>query len=268
MKTYRRTAVAVGVLYIMATALSLIDSVLTKGVTGATGHLAQVAASGDRMIAGALLAVGAGVCCVLIAALLFPLLRRRNEGAALAYAGLRILEAVTLVVTAVSVLLLVTVGREAVAAGAAGDPGLRALASTLEGLHAWAFPLNPFVFGLGAMILYGLLYTTRLVPRWLSVWGLAAAALVFAFSLLRFFGGGSLLLAVPIGVQEMVLAGWLIVRGFDVRGLAGEAAPAGEAVAASAAVAREALPSARAPRHAPVPAAHDVPAPARPAAQV
>ena len=88
--------------------------------------------------------------------------------------------------------------------------------------------MNPFVFGVGAVLLYSLLYVTRLVPRWLSVWGLVGAAAVFAFSLLMFYGGGTKLLAIPIGVQEMVLAGWLIVRGFDVSALASAAEPRAE----------------------------------------
>jgi len=232
MKTYRKTAVAVGILYILATVLALLDSALTKGVTGAADHLAEIAGSGDRFIAGALLAVAAGLCAVVLAGLLFPVLRRRNEGVALAYFGVRILEAVTLVVTAVTTLLLVTVGRESLASGAAAGSSLRATAALLEGLHEWAFPLNPFVFGLGAVLLYSQMYATRLVPRWLSVWGLVGAAAVFAYSLLRFYGEGTMLLAVPIGVQEMVLAGWLIVRGFDVSALAGETAPGAKAAPA------------------------------------
>ena len=229
MKTYRKTAVAVGILYILATAMALLDSALTKGVTGAADHLAELAGSGDRFIAGALLAVASGLCIVVLAGLLFPVLRPRNEGVALAYFGVRILEAVTLVVTAVTTLLLVTVGRESLTSGAAAVSSLRATAALLQGLHEWAFPLNPFVFGLGAVLLYSLLYATRLVPRWLSVWGLAGAAAVFAFSLLQFYGEGTMLLAVPIGVQEMVLAGWLIARGFDMSAPAGEAEPRAEA---------------------------------------
>lgn len=225
MESYRKTAVAVGILFILATAMSLLGSALTKGVGGAADHLAALAGRGDQFIAGALLAIGAGVCCVLIAALLFPVLKRRNEGMALGYLGLRIVEAVTLMVTAVSVLLLVTVGRESVAAGAAAGSSLRATAAVLQGLHEWAFPMNPFVFGLGAVLFYSLLYATRLVPRWLSVWGLVGAGAVFAYALMRMYGGGTMLLAVPIGVQEMVLAGWLIVRGFDTAALTSEAGP-------------------------------------------
>ena len=231
MKTYRKTAVAVGILFILATALALLGSTLTTGIGDAADDLSELAGRGDQLVAGALLAIGAGVCCVLIAALLFPVLRRRNEGMALGYLGLRIMEAMTLVMTAVSVLLLVTVSRESVAAGTsavASEGSLRATATVLQGLHEWAFPLNPFVFGFGAVLLYTLLYTSRLVPRWLSVWGLAGAAAVFAFALLKMYGGGTMLLAVPIGVQEMVLAGWLIVRGFSTAALSSEPAAARE----------------------------------------
>lgn len=219
MKTYRKTAVAVGILFILATAASLLGSALTGGVTGAADHLGTIAARADSFIGAALLTVCAAICCVLIAALLFPVLKRVNEGLALGYVGLRIMEAMTLVITTVSFLLLVTLSRESVAGGTSAA-SLRGAATVVESLHEWAFPLNPIVFFLGGVVLYSLLYTSRLVPRWLSVWGLAGAAAVFAFALLKMYGGGSMLLAVPIGVQEMVLAGWLIVRGFDAAAVA------------------------------------------------
>jgi hypothetical protein len=110
------------------------------------------------------------------------------------------------------------VSRDFVSAGAgsAAASHLSSAGTLLLALHEWAFPLDPIVFAIGGLLLYTLLYRSRLVPRWLSVWGMAGAVLVFAYALLRMYGGGTMLLAVPIGVQEMVLAGWLIARGFDV----------------------------------------------------
>jgi len=217
--TYRRTAIAVGVLYIIATAASLLSTALTSGAMDAPDYLTRVAAQGDRIVAGALLLAAAGLSVVLIAALLFPVLKRYGEGMALAYVGVRILEAVTLIVSVVSLLLLVSVGREYARVGAAASAAahLSSLATTLQALNDWAFPLNPIVFAPGALLLYFLLYRSRLVPRWLSVWGFVGAATVFAFGLLRMYGGGTVLLALPIGVQEMALAGWLIVKGFDMQ---------------------------------------------------
>lgn len=214
--TYRRTAIAVGILFVIATVASLLSTALTSGALDAPDYLARVAAQSDQIIAAALLLIAGGISAVLIAALLFPVLRRSGEGLALGYLGVRILEAVTMVVDVVALLLLVTLGRDSVLAGAqaVAASDVTTLGALLQAAHHWAFPLNPVVSGLGALLLYSLLYRSRLVPRWLSAWGLAAAALVFAFGLLRMYGGGSLVLALPIGVQEMALAGWLIAKGF------------------------------------------------------
>ena len=76
------------------------------------------------------------------------------------------------------------------------------------------------MFGLSALILYTLLYQSRLVPRWLSAWGFIGGVMVLTAGVLRLFGESStsptsILLTVPIGINEMVLAVWLIVRGFN-----------------------------------------------------
>jgi hypothetical protein len=81
--------------------------------------------------------------------------------------------------------------------------------------RAWAFPLNPLIFGLGALLFYPLLYQANLIPRWLSAWGLIGTALVFVLGLVGMFGNFVVYLAIPIAVQELVMALWLIVRGFN-----------------------------------------------------
>ena len=216
--TYRKTAIAVGILFVIATVAALLNTALTSGALDAPDYLARIATQSDQVIAGALLLIAGGISAVLSAALLFPVLRRSGEGLALGYLGVRILEAVTLFVDVVALLLLVTLGRDFVHAGAhaVAASDLTALGAVLQAAHHWAFLLNPVVSGLGALLLSSLLYRSRVVPRWLSVWGLAAAALVFAFGLLRMYGGGSVVLALPIRVQEMALAGWLIAKGFSL----------------------------------------------------
>ena len=77
------------------------------------------------------------------------------------------------------------------------------------------------VFILGALMFYFLLYRSKLVPRWISVWGLVAAIPYAAAGVFGIFGTidststvGSVL-QLPLAVQEMVLAVWLIVKGFN-----------------------------------------------------
>ena len=76
-------------------------------------------------------------------------------------------------------------------------------------------------FSLGGLLYYVVFYRSRLIPRWLSVWGIGGVVLLMVAAVLLIFGvisplsPGQIALAVPIGVQEMVLAVWLIVKGFD-----------------------------------------------------
>ncbi|MBW2566067.1 MAG: DUF4386 domain-containing protein [Deltaproteobacteria bacterium] len=53
------------------------------------------------------------------------------------------------------------------------------------------------------------------IPRWLSVWGLIGGLLYFAEPVLAMFGSEFEILFAPLALQEMVLAIWLIVKGFN-----------------------------------------------------
>jgi hypothetical protein len=70
--------------------------------------------------------------------------------------------------------------------------------------------------GLGGLPLYYITYQLKLVPRWLSVWGLIGAACVLLYGLISLFDLDPSILAAPIAVQEMVFAVWLIVKGFNL----------------------------------------------------
>jgi hypothetical protein len=76
------------------------------------------------------------------------------------------------------------------------------------------------VFCLGAVLFYVLLYRSRIVPRWITLWGFVGIPLYAAAYLLAMYGtigsnpSAQNLLQLPLGVQEMVLAVWMIARGF------------------------------------------------------
>ena len=85
---------------------------------------------------------------------------------------------------------------------------------------------------------YWVFYRSRLIPRWLSAWGLVAITSVMVSGLLVMFrlaepmSTTQIVLALPIGLQEMVLDVWLIARGFNPRAVA--AAPGIAAAPANA----------------------------------
>lgn len=89
----------------------------------------------------------------------------------------------------------------------------------------FAFMLGQSVFCIGALMFYYLLFQAKLVPRWLSVWGFIGAPLMLVASLSLLMTGDpdstfSTVLYAPLGLQEMVLAVWLIVRGYNPAALA------------------------------------------------
>jgi hypothetical protein len=84
----------------------------------------------------------------------------------------------------------------------------------LHALKEWTSILENFPYGIAALILYFVLYQSELVPQWLSVWGLIGAILMLVMGLLRLFGHPVIYLAIPIILNELVLAVWLIVVGF------------------------------------------------------
>jgi hypothetical protein len=79
----------------------------------------------------------------------------------------------------------------------------------------WSGIVEQFPYGLGALIFYIILFQSELVPRWLSGWGLVGAALILAMGLLRLYGRPVFYLAIPIIFNELVLAGWFIIEGFN-----------------------------------------------------
>jgi hypothetical protein len=90
-------------------------------------------------------------------------------------------------------------------------------------IHAakdWTSVLENFPYGGGALILYLVLFQSELAPRWISVWGLIGATLLLAMGLLRLFGKPAILLAIPLILNELVLAVWLIFVGFNSSAIA------------------------------------------------
>jgi hypothetical protein len=76
------------------------------------------------------------------------------------------------------------------------------------------------VFSLSALILNYILYRSKLIPRWLSGWGLIGATLYLGSGFLPLFGHDPrstiyIIMEAPTFLQEMVLAVWLIVKGFN-----------------------------------------------------
>ena len=219
----RATAVAVGALFLVASIAGFIGLSIQESVVGGGDYLIAAAAHPDRLATGVLLQLVMGVAAVSIAVVIYPVLRRGTERLAMVYVVARTLEAVVYIVSGTGLLTLITLGRRYVAAEDAST--FAALGQLITAERDWSGHaiLDAAVFSLAALVLNAAFYRSRLVPRWLSVWGLAGASTYLISGLLVMYGLKPLstpqvVLEAPLGLQEIALALWLIVRGFNSLG--------------------------------------------------
>jgi hypothetical protein len=227
MSADRRAAAWIGVLYIIGTVALVLSAVVTGGVLEGPGYLARIAAQPNQLAIGALLVLLAGFALAIVPVVFWPIGKRYNETLAMGYVVFRgALELVVYLGGALGWLLLIALSKEPEAAPLAG------FVRTANAVTWEQVGVIPFV--LGALMFYVVLYQSRLVPRWLSVWGLVGAVLYIVPALSSMFGVSLGVLMIPLAVQEMVMALWLIAKGFDPSAIAAE--PAGEASRWQAAV--------------------------------
>ena len=216
MKTNRSTAIVVGVLFIIGTVSGILSAVFTGPVLGAPDYLAQVAANKTQMITGAFLVLLMGLSLAMVPVMMFPIFKKQNEALALGAVVFRgPLEAATYILMVVSWLLLTVLSQEFVNAGAPANSNYQVLGTVLLKANEMINPVLEIVFSLGALMFYTLFYQTRLIPRWLSGWGLIGAIVYLAAGVMALFGTEIGFLLALLGVQEMVMALWLIFKGFN-----------------------------------------------------
>ena len=221
MDSDRRIGIVVGALFIVATVGSILGSVALGSVLDGPDYLVNVAAHESRVILAVLLFLVAASSAFATAFLLFPILRRHSEGLAAGYVGIRGFENVFYVAGVVGLLIMLTVSQTD-AVGTTGASDLPSMGAALLALHDWSVLIGTLIFfALGSLTINYVLYRSGLVPRWLSLWGIVGAVLVFSYGLLGILGVDTglgspfMLLAMPIALQEMVFAVWLIVKGFN-----------------------------------------------------
>jgi hypothetical protein len=224
---YRRTAIIVGILYIIGTVAGILSVIVTGPIFDASDYLAKVAANPNQLRLGGLFVLTMGLALAMVPVLLFPIFRKINEVLAVGYVVFRgALETVGYMALVGFWLLLAVLSREYTAAGASAAPYFQTLAALLRDGGDAIGTIMTISFCLGALMLYTILYQSQLVPRWISVWGFIAillnlaTAFLMMFKLMTAFSTLNMVMNFPIFLQEMVMAVWLIAKGFNPAALA------------------------------------------------
>jgi len=230
MDAERRSAIWVGVLWIAATVFPAASAVPWNALDRDRGILVNAATHKSELIAWLLLNVVEVLAVAGVAVMLYPILVRVadtsvQKGMALWYLGSRIVESGIYVVAIVATWAFLPLSTGFAASGSPDASHFQTTGELLQTTQDLGLALAQTVFAVGAAMMYMLLLRSRLVPRWLSLWGLVAAPLFVVASLsLLWTGNPNSTLAnicfAPMGLQEMVIAVWLIVKGFDRAALA------------------------------------------------
>jgi len=225
MNSSRKTAIIVGVLFLIAYLGIFLGSAFYTPILDAPDYLSNVYPNRTQVIIGMLIELINDAAVIGIAVMLFPILRKHSESMALGYVGFRVIEAVMLIASKNSILSLITLSQDYIAAGAPDASYFHALGALALAERYWAGKMQVVFFILGALILYSILYKSKLLPRFISVWGLIAVASLVTANVLGVpdLTQGfqpAMILYFPIVLSELLLAIWLIVKGFNSSAIA------------------------------------------------
>jgi len=222
MNMIRKKEMTIGIFFILAAVTAIIGLVLYDPILNGSNYLVEGAKHENEIIIGAVMELILVISAVITSTTLFPILKKYNETIALWHVCFRFLEAVVITIGIISVLSLLTLSREFVAASAPDIVSFQTSGTVLKAIHEWTFLLGPnFMLGLNTLMYSYIFYKTKLVPRFLSLLGITGAMLIFICSLLVMFGVieqlsvWGAILALPVAANEMILAVWLIVKGFN-----------------------------------------------------
>jgi len=223
MSSYKKAATIVGILFITATVAPILTFYFLDSL-GSPDYLVNIAANETKIIQGMLIELVWALAVLGIPVMAFPVLKKHNEGLALGFVGFRFIEAVSVMVHSIILIPLLSLSQEYVMAGAPVDSYYLTLGGLLLAARDGAFLMGSgFVWSLSALILNYALLKSKLVPRWLSGWGLVGGVLSLTVYLSQIFSMPLTdWLFFPIASQEMVFAVWLIVKGFNPSAIVSE----------------------------------------------
>jgi hypothetical protein len=205
-----------GAFFIISNVVFIVGAaIFLEPILGDSEVLTKVSDNRGQIVLGSLLELSNAFAYLGIAVLVYPILKRRYQSLALGYFGFRVLEFVMQILADLSPLALLTISQAFLNSGAADASAYQAAGEVLMANRQWAFQMISITMGSGALLFYTMLYREKLIPRFISVWGLLGAAVVLGNALFDMFGVTLPNLGYLMLLNELFLGVWLIVKGFN-----------------------------------------------------
>jgi hypothetical protein len=224
MNSNRKRTIIAGSLYIVGTIAGVLS---IAPAVDASDYLLKASANANQVLSCALFQFIMTIAYVGFTITLYPILRKHMESLALGFLSFRIVAAVLNIIGFICLLLLLSLSQQYVKAGTQDLSYFQTLGDLLRSgrdfVNHVAMILATSVAGL---MFYVLLYQTKLIPRWLSLWGLLGttftilASLLIMFHMIDIITSTYIVLNLPLILLEIVLAIWFIVKGFNPSAIA------------------------------------------------
>ena len=214
----RKAEKIIGYLFLIAMFSSLFGGGMMEEIATEQNILKYISTNIIKINLGVFFEIVNALCVVGIAVLLYQFLYRINKTSASAYIGFRIIESIFCLTAAFIPLIIGISGTNYLNSGSPVTSEIKILANAVLNIRSVIAGFYiPVFFCLGAFVFYYLLFQSKLLPRFISVWGFLGAALILILNLIDVEETVKMVLALPIILNEIFLGFWLIIKGFDTQ---------------------------------------------------
>jgi hypothetical protein len=226
MNSDRKIAIIVGILTLISAITYGVGSSFFAPVLYGPDYLTNLNTITTQVVIGMLFELTTALSVVGIPVMLFPILKRYSETIAIGYLSFRMIEAIMIIVSEIFLLSLLTLSTEFVKSGAPDVSYFQTFGMLLITGRYWTCDMVLIPLTMGYLMFFYLLYKTKLVPRFISIWGLVGmisfliAVLIGLFDynpgmFQKFESNIAVFMGLPGAMSEIVLAIWLIFKGFN-----------------------------------------------------
>lgn len=221
-ESYKLNAQVAGLMWLLAIVAGILGVVFLGDYQQVETNVAFFSQNETGVLIGSLLSLSMALFTANIAIFLYPVLKKYNESTALSAIGFRLIETALFSVGSLLFISVLIVSNAYVAAGSPADTTYQFLAHTFLSMNEMSGVLAAFAFNAGAFMYCYIFFRTRLIPKWLGVFGIIVTLLGFVSAFLGFFGfyDISVFLDFPTLFFEIAIGVWLIVKGFNQEVLA------------------------------------------------
>lgn len=219
MRTNRKTAIFIGILFILHFIFGIFSSV---PVLEKPGYLVKLSEIEMQVLIAIFCQAAMAVVYVLIAVLFYPIISQYNKRLGMGYFSFRIIGAGFLFIGIGSLLLLLWLSQTFIAGGQANSANFELIAELLRrGRDVLNHIAMILPWSIGGLILYYSLFKIRLIPNWLSIWGVIGSAFTLVATVLLMLNIITIvnpiyfILNSPIAFCELIVAMLLIFKGFN-----------------------------------------------------